>query len=520
MPTVILLDVSLSMCRTVATHDANEILSAKQLAIYGLNVLLDYMSSNCKLELTSLMLFSSLWERNVGFTRDYELIKTALGNLDAFYDKTNIHNALKGVQDLIHEEWGTNVPCNIILVTDGNPGISSYSELDTNEKQPFLFNFPAKLHVVCVCDPAEQLANRCVSFYKRLLEMAMPKKDINSNNFLWMPESTTLKAVEKMFQRLAEANYAPYRGTLHCGSLSCSISLFPNLESYNQTKDFETVHAKASNEIIICGFMPISDIASPPVHSRHLVFATPFSKDDLSKLHSILITKDMTNYDVNAATLFDLEEALNSVLTDESREPSLCVLLHGALKIESMVAICRIGQQEWYGMIYAWSDSKKKSNLMLSTFQAGLDSIPWLGDLSKLGPVNIFNLSDEPSPSVQRKSYSTNCVVWTKQPNLLSDLQKILRLARKLPEKTPHFYKELNRFRKAALVTGFFEIIDGLATILERECQILPAGSHPEAALQLTHAVNALRVKTSDATSYDILITPMKTRFEHPVPST
>lgn len=181
MPTVILLDVSLSMCRTVATQDTNEILSAKQLAIYGLNILLDYMSTNCKLELTSLMLFSSLWERNVGFTRDYEQIKTALSNLDAFYDKTNIYNALNGVRDLIHQEWGTNVPCNIILVTDGNPGISSYSDLDTNEKQSLAFNFPAKLHVVCVCDPAEQLANRCVSFYKRILEMAMPKKDINSS---------------------------------------------------------------------------------------------------------------------------------------------------------------------------------------------------------------------------------------------------------------------------------------------------------------------------------------------------
>ena len=104
MPTVILFDVSLSMCKNVNLLDTNEVYSVKSLAVYGLNFLIDYISNNTKLEFISLMLFSSLWERNISFTRDFESIRTALNNLESFYDKTNIINALKGVQELVLEE--------------------------------------------------------------------------------------------------------------------------------------------------------------------------------------------------------------------------------------------------------------------------------------------------------------------------------------------------------------------------------------------------------------------------------
>ena len=63
--------------------------------------------------------------------------------------------------------------------------------------------------------------------------------------------------------------------------------------------------------------------------------------------------------------------------------------------------------------------------------------------------------------------------------SLHSDIQKILRNARKLPEKTPHFYKELNRLKRAALALGFTELLEEMASILERECSGLPGTAHP-----------------------------------------
>lgn len=118
MPTIILYDLSLSMCRSVELNDTSESYTFQNLSNYGLIELLDYMSANNKMEYVSLMYFSSLWERNVNFTRDYDSIKLALANnCGLFYDTTNIENAFKGVQEYVLEEWGTNIPVQVLLIT-------------------------------------------------------------------------------------------------------------------------------------------------------------------------------------------------------------------------------------------------------------------------------------------------------------------------------------------------------------------------------------------------------------------
>ena len=324
----------------------------------------------------------------------------------------------------------------------------------------------------------------------------------------------SLKSVSRMFIRIGETNYAPYRGVLHCGSLSSEVSIYPPIEKCTQVNDFDSYCAKPSSDIIICGFMNIDEVSSPPVHSRHLVFSISWQSEESSKFHSVLTINSSPNFEVSSGTTSDIDEALSSLFSDEGRQPSLCVLLHGSLKVEGMVAICKLGEPDWYGMLYSWAESKKKSNLMLSTFECGLSSISWLGNLSFLGLTNLsIKLNQNEINKIgERKSYSQNCVVWVKQAGLQSDIQKVLRLAKRLPDKMTNFYKELNRFRKAALTIGFYEIIEGLAKILERECTLLPGTAHPEAALQLTHAASALR-SLQDLDSLDTLISPLKTLF-------
>ena len=86
MPTVILLDVSLSMTQPVSSTDggssnsssSSEPITRRQLAEAGLNTLLDFIAANNKLEFTTLVIFSSLWEIVVPFTRDYNELKVKL----------------------------------------------------------------------------------------------------------------------------------------------------------------------------------------------------------------------------------------------------------------------------------------------------------------------------------------------------------------------------------------------------------------------------------------------------------
>jgi hypothetical protein len=71
-----------------------------------------------------------------------------------------------------------------------------------------------------------------------------------------------------------------------------------------------------------------------------------------------------------------------------------------------------------------------------------LDVVPWLGKLDNLGIPQGKDTSDGlPVKPSEKRSYAQNYVVWIRQAGLQSDIQKILRHARKLPDKTQQFYK-------------------------------------------------------------------------------
>lgn len=64
--------------------------------------------------------------------------------------------------------------------------------------------------------------------------------------------------------------------------------------------------------------------------------------------------------------------------------------------------------------------------------------------MNDLGTADLFpsdQLGSFPIKPTEKRSYSQNGVVWIRQAGLQSDIQKILRHARKLPEKTQQFYK-------------------------------------------------------------------------------
>jgi hypothetical protein len=110
--------------------------------------------------------------------------------------------------------------------------------------------------------------------------------------------------------------------------------------------------------------------------------------------------------------------------------------------VENMAALCLLNN-EWYGFIYSWADTKKKSNLMLTVLEPGSDVVPWLGNFNNLGPSDVVKGSPVSFPvrPTEKRSYTQNAPSWIRQVGLQSDIQKILRHARKLPEKTQNFYK-------------------------------------------------------------------------------
>ncbi|PSN37585.1 von Willebrand factor A domain-containing protein 9 [Blattella germanica] len=112
MPTVIVVDVSLSMSRPVIIPETGETYTHQSLAVYGINTLLEYLSVHSKLEFVSLIAFSSLYELVSPFTRDFDTLKAKLQQLEE-YDKTCIETALHGVNQFVLGEWGSGTACQV-----------------------------------------------------------------------------------------------------------------------------------------------------------------------------------------------------------------------------------------------------------------------------------------------------------------------------------------------------------------------------------------------------------------------
>ncbi|KAL1129767.1 hypothetical protein AAG570_012711 [Ranatra chinensis] len=324
---------------------------------------------------------------------------------------------------------------------------------------------------------------------------------ITYNYKLFIPDGLDLISIKNIYFYIARTYYSPWIGQLICGNFCSDVTLNPPPLPYRKITDFNNSVHKMENILEICGFIELLHLGSPAAISRHLVLPLPRFREK----HSAKSKSLTSHFPLN------MMESTDDLLGDDGTTPSFCVLLHGALKVENMAALCNIGN-DWYGILFSWADSKKKSNLMLSVLEPGSDSVPWLGDINNLViPPNPQPGETFPIKPPEKRSYAQNCIAWIRQTGLQSDIQKILRHARKIPDKTQHFYKELNRVRRAAICLGFISLIEGLADILERECTLLPGSAHPACAFQLTHAAGLLREPYSKDTKYNIM--PMKMSF-------
>ncbi|XP_055608266.1 integrator complex subunit 14 [Uranotaenia lowii] len=550
MPTIIALDVSLSMTRPVPIPGSgsssgsnagasDDGLTYGQLAVHGINAILDYLTKHSRMEFVSLIIYSSMLEVLVDFTRDYDAIRQALHKID-HYDKTNLEAALVAVNNMFKTHWGSQNYCQIIFVTDCGVGMGPSSlkntiinlqnckvqagpagvgglKIPVSDNQWVGFSYPSKLTFMCLGNLADLSFKFGTKLYQQLLDVS------GQNGQIFIPKLKSLsiedpiveegddsggrqmnrRCIQDIFENMCEQNYKQFEATLRCGGyfrLEGAIIIWPAPLPYT-AKDLlgaETTRI-ISRKLEVCGFISLSDIGSPMSVSRHLILPRCDGDKRLSAKDSNLTAEEKLENDIKgfyakpdgASGGGDDDDGHSG--GDGTRE-SVCVMLHGALKVENMAALVLLNDN-WYGFIYSYADGKKKSNLMLNVLPPGNDVVPWLGDLRYLGNLDDAFPGENPSFPIKadKRSYSQNIVVWIRQAGLQSDIQKVLRHAKKLPEKTQHFYKELNRIRRAALSLGFIELLEGLAHIFEREAAMLGPSSSPDCSIQLKHAANELR---------------------------
>lgn len=126
MPTIVVLDLSLSMLRpasrvptpnNVDSDAATENTTLLDLAKIGVRSFLNHLEKNSKLEFVSLIGYSSQCDLICPFTRDFQEVSEKLESVDCL-DNTNIVAAFKGIASYVQEQWTNSVPVNVLFITD------------------------------------------------------------------------------------------------------------------------------------------------------------------------------------------------------------------------------------------------------------------------------------------------------------------------------------------------------------------------------------------------------------------
>lgn len=190
------------------------------------------------------LVFSTLYEVLVDFTRDYDAIRTALTKIE-HYDKTCLENMLHAVKNILISNWGSQNQSQVIVFTDCGIGFGQTSirttiaslrsgksdAIQTSMCLPFTFN--SKLSFVCIAQPEEAYVRQAISLYQELLDVSGQ----NGELFVSKPSQGKEKPmilgdemIRDLVNRLCEANYKPFSAVLKCGAyakLECGVSIWP-----------------------------------------------------------------------------------------------------------------------------------------------------------------------------------------------------------------------------------------------------------------------------------------------------
>lgn len=334
MPTLVVLDRSLSMRRPASRENRGQ--TRHDLACRGLEWFFNYMAECFPLEYTCLLSFSSSCDVLHPFTRNYDQLREKLEDVTVL-DRTNLHEALLALSDVMIGEWGPFAPCQAVVVTDGAPGVR-HQDSAARRQLGLNFPFPIQLHVVCVAPREELVQPQWASKMDRLCETTgLSQSDI------FVPASPlSTETVLGAFRQLTKAYFTPFSLSLKCGHLQSRVSLVPSPSMYMSKFDlgispevkFPPLDSCLDNplypdEIVICGFLDTSCIPVPSLYARHFVLDPPSSSEETARTLS--------------PTSQNGQKRQQTDPVNESQKPSFRVLLHGALKMESKAAIVKLG---------------------------------------------------------------------------------------------------------------------------------------------------------------------------------
>lgn len=208
------------------------------------------------------MVFSTLYEVFVDFTRDYDSIRTALAKIE-HYDKTCLENMLQAANNILLSNWGSQNYCQVLVFTDGGIGFGATSlpntianlklkntimplQLSSSADGPAAawipFSYPCKLSFICIGNPTDSYFQYALKLYQELLDVSGQKgfvyapKHTDGNDAIKKEEHIdavlhNVQAVADMTANMCLSNYKQFEAVLKCGGylkLESPIFIWPS----------------------------------------------------------------------------------------------------------------------------------------------------------------------------------------------------------------------------------------------------------------------------------------------------
>ncbi|KAK5576037.1 hypothetical protein RB653_007175 [Dictyostelium firmibasis] len=515
MPTVLLLDVSISMAHSIfRINNIDKNNNEEEIKTYFdvLKSTIGYFLSTLTSKFTSymanpitLLTYSSDVNIVIPFTKGFQEFLNEFENVDIrLSDRTDLLNALNQVSELIQATYGnsTSTSTEIFIFTDQCTAFDQCGESTFSKIKKFQFPFIHQFHFISICIKDNHLnhSNNHLIYLNDLSNINNNSNSNNNNN-----NNNQLNNNEKDNNQIRVNNN--FRGTIDIVKLNGQIKnnsnniMQLNIELTNIISRIVHNNYNLYKCVLVFGRLssPMTVYPNPMTLLHFLnnggipksIFmngTTVNDKDNNNQLSmSILsIIGYLPNKSLNNIPSLS-RHVLIPLISDSkpSTLPPLGPVLQSCLRNEKKTAIVHI-QNNWYGMINSTYENDVPV-LALSLFEPNVD-LPFLGeDLTCLELGNLNDLQQQqqlllqqqqlqqqqqgipqkiqmlppqlPFPPVQSQftmSYNTvaepNIIPYIKMDSIHSDFTKISRLFKSLPQKLESIFSECEKIRLLALM--------------------------------------------------------------------
>ncbi|VDD77635.1 unnamed protein product [Mesocestoides corti] len=304
---------------------------------------------------------------------------------------------------------------------------------------------------------------------------------ISGSSCIKEPKNADVNMSDALTAALLQTQRCDFTGPafVACGHLCSVVSLTPPLCLKN-LNDPGTSLSQLFVEVF--GFLNVTDISHPPISSRHTLVEL--------EGHAELQTEGLLCTILAALSATTTVGMVNVYLQPRTKKPSVFKILD-----ENPQHIKYPDGRVFLTHGFISRFSSKRDCLMLSLFPEDCKGLPWLGQFDFLAPVSdfagpvLFNSAEYITPFPVREAENLSYkpsdnsdfqyVDWVHAPNgPTNDIGKILRLSKRLPEKSDLFFKELTRLKAAALALGWPDLLVTLKELLMENLQYDPDNHH------------------------------------------